>query len=56
MHLGRGLGPSTQEMLVCLYLSISIRQCLLVGKSFLNAILLNCNWENFFLGGGGEEA
>ena len=44
------LGPSPQEMLVCLYLSISIRQCLLAGKSFLNAIILNCNWETFFGG------
>ena len=42
-----GLGPFPQEMLVCLYLSISSRQCLLAGKSFLNAIILNCNRENF---------
>ena len=41
---------SPRKVLVCLYPSTSIRQCLLVGKSFLNAIILNCNWENFRAG------
>ena len=45
--LGRGLGPSSRKVLLCLYLSTSIRQCLLAGKSFLNAITLKCIWENF---------
>ena len=43
--LGRGLGP---KMLVCLYPSTSSRQCLLKGKSFLNAIILNCNGQNLW--------
>ena len=49
--LGRSLGPPPpRKVLVCFYLSTSIRQCLLAGKSFLNAIILNCNWENFWGG------
>ena len=47
---GRGLGPSPQEIVRCFYLSTSIRQCLLAGKSFLNAIIVNCNWKNFWGG------
>ena len=31
--LGRGLGPSLRKMLVCLYPSTSIRQCLLAGQA-----------------------
>ena len=46
--LGRGLGPSPRKVLVCLYSSTSIHLCLLAGKSFLNAIILNCNWKNFW--------
>ena len=45
--LGRGLGPSPRKVLVCLYPSTSIHLCLLAGKSFLNAIILKCNWKNF---------
>ena len=39
-----------RRMLVCLYPSTSIHQCLLAGKSFLNAITLNYNWEKFWEG------
>ena len=45
---------SSRKVLVCLYPSTFIRQCLLAGKSLLYAIILYCNWERF--GGGGEEA
>ena len=43
-----GLPP--RKVLVCLYPSTFICQFLLAGKSFLNAIILNCNWE-IILGG-----
>ena len=33
--LGRGLEPSPRKVLLCLYPSTSISQCLLAGKSFL---------------------
>ena len=39
----RGLPP--RKMLACLYPHTSIHQCLLTGKSFLNAIYYN--WEIF---------
>ena len=45
--LGRGPGLPPKKMLVCLYPSTSSCQCWLAGKSFLNAINLNCNWETF---------
>ena len=44
--LGRGLGLPPRRMLAYLYPNTSIRQCLLTGKNFLNAVTLNCNWEN----------
>ena len=48
--LGRGWSLPPRKVLVCLYPSTSIRKCLHAGKSFLNAIILNCNWENFWGG------
>ena len=37
--LGRGLGPSSRKVLVCLYPSTPICQCLLAGKGLLYAKL-----------------
>ena len=43
--LGRGLGPSSSKMLVCLYQTPSLHQCLLTGWSFLCAITFNSNQQ-----------
>ena len=46
--LGRSSGAiPTRKVLVCLYPSTSICQCLLAGKSLLYPIILYCNWEIF---------